>query len=509
MGSRAENVAAHVWRHAEAGTDLLAFACGAERWSYGRLRERCARLAGAVRAAGVTPGERVVLIAPSLPEFGVAYYGLLAAGAVVVAMNPMATAREIAYVLDDADVALVLAWVESAAAAEEAAAARGVDVWRIGAGAADLPAGAPLSAPHPSAAADTAVILYTSGTTGQPKGAELTHANLEACARAFTEVLEITAADQFATALPLFHVFGGSVIMGTAIMNGASLGLQPRFNPQQALALIASGEPTIFAGVPTMYNALLQAADARADLSGLRFCCSGGASLPDEVLRAFDARFGTVILEGYGLTEVTGGATFNGLHRERKPGCVGIAVPGMEVRVVGEDGEELEPGEIGEVALRGPQVMKGYHGRPEATAEAIRDGWFHSGDLGSVDADGDLRIVDRMKDMVISGGYNVYPREVEEALYEHPEVVEAAVIGIDHPHYGEEVAAIVALRPGSEVDGAALRAWVKARLSAYKAPRLFQFVDELPKGPTGKILKRAIDADELFPANESTAVRHP
>ena len=463
---------------------------------------------GAVRAAGVAPGDRVLLVAPSVPEFPAAYYGLLAAGAAVVAVNPMATVSEIEYVLGDAGCVLAVAWHESAVAAERAAATMDIPFWSLHPRE-HAPEASPLARPHDAADEDTAVILYTSGTTGRPKGAELTHSNLISCSETYTDVLKVTQDDRLGTALPLFHVFGGAVVMGTAMRNGASLSLLTRFDPDATLKMIEKDRLTIFFGVPTMYNSLLQAVDDAADLSSLRLCTSGGASLPEELMRAFKERFGVVILEGYALTETTGAATFNGLDRLRVSGSVGIALPGIEVRIVDDQGADVPVGEVGELIMRGPVVMKGYHGRPEATAEAIRDGWFHSGDLGTRSIDGDIRIVDRKKDLVIRGGYNVYPREVEEVLYQHPDVVEAAVLGIPDDHLGEEVAAAVALRPGVTVGADELRAWALERLSAYKVPRRWTFLDELPKGATGKILKRAIDIEKLArsDAARTTATR--
>jgi long-chain acyl-CoA synthetase len=242
--------------------------------------------------------------------------------------------------------------------------------------------------------------------------------------------------------------------------------------------------------------------DDATDFASLRLAASGGAAMPAEVMRAFEDRFGCVILEGYGLSETTGAATFNGLGRERKASCVGIALPRCAVEIRGEDGAELPLGDVGEVYIKGPVVMSGYWNRPEATADVLQDGWLRTGDLGTKDADGDIRIVDRKKDLIIRGGYNVYPREVEEVLYEHPDIVEVAVIGVPDEHFGEEVAAVLALRPGATFDAAQFRAWAKERLSAYKVPRLFQVLDALPKGPTGKVLKRALDAAEVRAASE-------
>ncbi len=499
------NVAEFPWTQADTTPERIALRCADEQWSYARLRERIAAVGGALQAAGVAPGDRVLLVAPSVPEFAAAYYGIHAAGAIVVAVNPMATHFEIDHVVADAGCSHALAWHECSDVAKVSAEIAEIPLWRLRPGLEELPGGAPLAAAEPKAGEDVAVILYTSGTTGRPKGAELTHGNITACADAFVEVLRATPDDRFGTALPLFHIFGGAVIMGTAMRIGASLSLLPKFGALETIEMIASDEVTVFAGVPTMYNAILQASEAidRSALATLRLCASGGASLPEEVLRAFADRLGVTILEGYGMTETTGAATFNGLGRERKPGMVGLPLPGMAVKVVDAEGTELPIGEVGEVLFCGPVVMRGYRNRPEATAETVVDGWIHTGDLGTIDADGDLRIVDRKKDLIIRGGYNVYPREVEEVLYEHPDIVEVAVVGVPHDHYGEEVAAVVALRPGLDGDPVALRAWAKERLSAYKAPRLFSFVDVLPKGPTGKILKREIDRDALVVAAQA------
>jgi long-chain acyl-CoA synthetase len=296
--------------------------------------------------------------------------------------------------------------------------------------------------------------------------------------------------------------------MGTVLRCGASLSILARFDAAELLEMLRRDRLTMMAGVPTMWNALLHAPageNDREDFASLRLAASGGAAMPAEVMNAFEQRFGCVILEGYGLSETTGAATFNGLHRERKPSCVGIALPRCEVEIRGADGAEVPTGEIGEVHIKGPVVMSGYWNRPQATEEVLLDGWLKTGDLGTEDGDGDIRIVDRKKDLIIRGGYNVYPREVEEVLYEHPDIVEVAVIGVPDEHFGEEVAAVLALRPGAEFDAAQFRTWAKERLSAYKVPRLFQVMDALPKGPTGKILKRAIDPEGVRSASETAA----
>jgi long-chain acyl-CoA synthetase len=305
--------------------------------------------------------------------------------------------------------------------------------------------------------------------------------------------MRISPDDVIFGGLPLFHSFGQTCTLNAAIATGACLSLLPRFDPGQALALLSQDRVTVFTGVPTMYSALLARPDKAAyDLSALRVCISGGAAMPVEVMRGFERAFNCIVLEGYGLSETSPIASFNHPDMERKPGSIGTPVRGVEMHVVDEQGDELPVGEVGEIAIRGHNVMKGYWRRPEDTAIAIRDGWFRTGDLGIVDKDGYFFIVDRKKDLILRGGYNVYPREIEEVLYEHPAVAEAAVIGVPHPDLGEEVAAAVALKPGATITPEELRDQVKSQVAAYKYPRHVWFVDALPKGPTGKIVKREI-----------------
>jgi long-chain acyl-CoA synthetase len=343
---------------------------------------------------------------------------------------------------------------------------------------------------------DTAVILYTSGTTGKPKGAELTHAALARNVEVMLgeQLVGITEQDVVLGALPLFHAFGQTVGLNATIAAGATFALLPRFDPGTALGIIERDRVTVFEGVPTMFSALLHQA---ADVTSLRLTVSGGAALPVEVLHRFEARFKTPVLEGYGLSETSPVVSFNHADRERKAGSIGTPIAGVEMKLVDDQRADAAPGEVGEIAVRGHNVMKGYWNRPDATTSAIdADGWFYTGDMARVDADGYFFIVDRKKDMIIRGGYNVYPREIEEVLYEHPAVREAAVIGVPHPSLGEEVAAAVALKPGADVTADELRAHVKSQVAAYKYPRTLWLVDELPKGPTGKILKREIRVSE-------------
>jgi long-chain acyl-CoA synthetase len=464
--------------------------------TYAALEEASARVAGLLRERGVAVGDRVGIMVPNVPAFPVIYYGILRAGGVVVPMNVLLKGREVGFYVADPGVELLFAWGECAAAAQEGASEAGAEVIVVGPGELEslLETSEPARELAQRAGGDTAVILYTSGTTGTPKGAELTHANLrrnvEITAIGLTALSED---DLLLGALPLFHSFGQTCSMNSAVRTGACLDLMPRFDATKALELMDRDGITVFQGVPTMYHALLHHPERdRYDTSKLRLCVSGGAPLPVEVLRGFEDAFGAAILEGYGLSETSPVACFNQLGRERKPGSIGTPIEGVEMKVFDEDGNEVAPGEVGEVVIRGHNVMKGYWNRPEATEEAMRGGWFHSGDMARVDDDGYFFIVDRKKDMILRGGYNVYPREVEEVLYEHPAVSEAAVVGLPDERLGEEVGAAIALKPGAEADADDLRDFVKQRVAAYKYPRRIWFVDELPKGPTGKILKREI-----------------
>ncbi|MFH8492655.1 AMP-binding protein [Streptomyces coeruleorubidus] len=486
-----------VCRHAAATPDNIALRGATDQWTYLQLRDASMRYAGALAAAGLSPGDRVLLAAPSVPEFVVAYLGIQAAGCVVVPVNTMSTRAEVEYVLGDAGCSLAIAWHALGPAVAEAAAALSVPSWALSPGAQVTAAPADVVDRDRD---ETAAILYTSGTTGRPKGAQLSVGNLLSAGDIGAECSRASSADRTGTGLPLFHVFGQASVMMATLTVGGSMSLLARFDPASMLEMLRRDRLTIMAGVPTMWNAMLHAAgDANPeDFAGLRVAVSGGASLPGEIARAFEARFGCTILEGYGLTETTAFGTFNDLDRGAKTGYTGRAVPRMQVQVRDDNGNECPPGTVGEVHIKGPTVMRGYWNRPADTAAAISsDGWFRTGDLGETDTDGDLRIVDRVKDLIIRGGYNVYPGEVEEVLYEHPDIVEAAVIGVPDDHYGEEIAALVAARPGADLGAAEVSDWARERLSAYKIPRIVRFVDALPKGPTGKILKRSIDRSAL------------
>ena len=470
---------------------------GDRSWTYAELAGLVSAAARELVDAGVPVGGRVLLVAPTSAEFVVAYYGILAAGGVAVTVNTMCTEAELGYFLDDAGCCAAIGRRGTGDAVWAAGRSRGLPVWLLDGTV--LEPGRPGVEMVPRPPDDVAVLLYTSGTTGRPKGAELTHANIAAATAGVVEGLGLGEGERLGTALPLFHVYGQVVVMGSAIRCGATLSLLHPFDPDGVLRLAVEHRLGVLAGVPTMWTDMLHANTAvtRADLAALRITLSGGAPLPADVVRALRDRFGATLLEGYGLSEATGVATICRPAEDRRQGSVGRALPGVEVTVLDPDGAPAPAGAVGEIAIRGPVVMRGYRGRPDATAAILREGRLLTGDLGRMDADGHLWIVDRTKDLVIRGGYNVYPREIEEVLHEHPAVREVAVVGVPDERLGEEVAAVVAPRAGAEIDPDQLRDWLAVRLAAYKVPRIYLLVDALPKGSTGKILKRAIDRADV------------
>jgi long-chain acyl-CoA synthetase len=490
------NLASNLVRTAAGHADRPAVRLDDSVLTFQDLDAASARVAGHLRERGLRPGDRVAIMLPNVPAFAIVYFGALRAGCVVVPMNPLLKAREVVHYLSDSGARLIFAWSGVADEARQGSEVADADLVEVDAdGFVDLVATWPAAEEVIERGADdTAVILYTSGTTGQPKGAELTHSNLARNTEAVcADLLKLTPNDVIFGGLPLFHSFGQTVTLNAVAGSGACLTLLPRFDPGQALRLLEAHRATVFAGVPTMYSALLNHPDrAKHNLSALRLSVSGGAAMPVEVLRGFEDAFGCIVLEGYGLSETSPVASFNHPDRVRKPGTIGTPIRGVEMKVVDDDGNEVPQGEIGEIAIRGHNIMRGYWRKPEATAAAISDGWFRTGDIGRVDQDGCFSIVDRKKDLIIRGGYNIYPREIEEVLYEHPAVAEAAVIGLPHPELGEEVGAAVVLKPGATATPQGLRDYVRDQVAAYKYPRRVWLVDALPKGPTNKILKREI-----------------
>ena len=489
-------------RHA----DRTAVVLGDLRLTYAQLWGHALQYAAVLREKGVGRGDKVALLLPNTPHFPLAYYGALALGAVAVPVHALLKAEEIQYVLEDSGAKALVCAAPLLGEGAKGAELAGVPVLAVmDGGDATLEridtlalSATPIEAIVPTEPEDTAVILYTSGTTGTPKGAEITHLNvtMNVVASAMHS-FDISKDDVVLGCLPLFHTFGQTCCMNTAFYVGASVVMLPRFDGAQALALLEKEKCTIFMGVPTMYVGLIEAAKTSEHRPTLKSALSGGAALPVPILEKFAEVFGTEVLEGYGLTETSPVATFNQVGFPPKPGTVGKQIWGVEVEVAKAEVEEsielLPTGELGEIVVRGHNVFKGYLNKPDATKAAIVDGWFRTGDLGTKDEDGYVSIVDRKKDMVIRGGYNIYPREVEEALLRHPAVAQVAVIGLPDPQYGEEVCAVVVKDPaGGELTEEELSAWAKTKLAAYKYPRRVFFTDTFPLGPSGKVLKREL-----------------
>ncbi len=466
--------------------------------SYQEFLDAAAQAAGFLQARGLQPGDRVGLVLPNVLAFPVLFYGSLMAGCVAIPLNPLLKDRELAYCLGDAEAKLVFAWERGGDAAVSAAEATGAQVLLVGAAglnAEHLAGTHSLATPVDRSDEDNAVLLYSAGITGKPMGAQLTHANLSSNAATSAGVLGGTRDDVLMGCLPLFHVFGLTGGLNASVTARACLTLIPRFHPAKALEVIVRDKVTIFEGVPTMYSALLRVPNRDSyDVSALRICITGGSAMPVEVMKAFEDAFGCIVLEGYGLSETSPVASFNHADVERKPGSIGTPVAGMAMKLVDDEGQDVpeDSDEIGEIAIRGAGVMKGYWNRPAETAAAIPDGWFRSGDLAIRDSDGYYFIVGRKKDMIIRGGYNIYPREIEDALYEHESVAGVAVIGLAHADLGEEVGAAVVVKPGAEVSADDLQVFVKERVAAYKYPRHVWIVDDLPKDSTGKILRSQV-----------------
>jgi long-chain acyl-CoA synthetase len=488
--------------------ERVAVVCGPAQLTYGELDAQATRLAAGLHAIGIRSGDHVALSCPNVHWFPIAYFGILKSGAVVVPINVLLKPREIAYHLRDSGAKAALAFEGTAelpigemvkAACVEAHCPHFIPIQAGLEAVMRDPAGfhSPRREPH-----DTAVILYTSGTTGHPKGAELTHGNMVTNA--------ITSHDMFRPAfdggtaqhttlitLPLFHSTGQTTQMNAGLYGGFRLVLLPRFEPAAVLDAFAREQVGLWVGVPTMYWALLQHArasgvDVSRAAASLRVCASGGAPLPVQVLHDFERTFGVRILEGYGLSETAPVVAFNQLQRPSKPGTVGLPVFGVDIRCVDEHDTPVPPGKSGEIVVRGPNVMKGYYENPDATAEAKRGGWFRTGDIGQFDDDGYLSIVDRKKDVILRGGFNVYPREIEDVLMTHPSVALAAVVGVPDERLGEEVKAFIVRKPGQDLTEAEVIEWVRERLASYKYPRIIEFRDSLPMTATGKVLKRAL-----------------
>lgn len=521
------NLASIVTHNARLSPDNEAIVWGETRLTYAQLDQMSNKVANALKKMGIGHGDKVALNCPNLPFFPIVYYGIMKAGAAVVPVCVLFKAREIAYALKDSDAKAVFVFegtdelpmgIETTKAFAEVKTCEHLIVMTK-----ELMGPSPFEGfktlvqtigmesdefeTYPTAPDDTCAILYTSGTTGQPKGAELTHLNLWSNVvttySIHLPVLDFTDGVQKTVliTLPLFHTTGQTVQMNTNIYGGNRVVLLPRFDPKSTLDTMVSEKVNFWVGVPTMYWALSKFADETGyDISGVRenmkVCTSGGAPMPVEVMKEFQDKFGVRVMEGYGLSETSPLATFNHFEKPSKPGTVGQAIFGVDVRCFDDDDKEVPRGERGEVVIRGTNVMKGYYKRPEATAEAFRNGWFHTGDIGIMDEEGYLAIVDRKKDMILRGGYNVYPRELEEIIMTHPAVSLVAVIGVPDAKMGEEVKAFLVLKEGAELSEEDFIVWCKDQFAANKYPRFVEFRSELPIGNTGKISKLSLRQEE-------------
>jgi long-chain acyl-CoA synthetase len=520
------NLAGLLEGSAQKYADRTAIVLGETRLTYAQVNGAANQVANLLVSRGIQPGDKVALSCPNLPYFSIVYYGILKAGATVVPLNVLLKGREVAYHLDDSDAKAYFCFegtpdlpigAEGHAGFTEtdgcehffmitvdpagASPIEGTET--LGQGMATQP---PTFDTVDADDEDTAVILYTSGTTGQPKGAELRHRNMRDNALQGEHLFSANPEqpDTYLCVLPLFHSFGQTVIQNGGFAYGGTVVLLPRFEPAPALGLMLQEKVSFFAGVPTMYWGLLGALDdpakAEAVKQNLRVAVAGGAALPVEVHKEFEQRFGVTILEGYGLSETSPVASFSRFGEPVRVGSIGTPIPGVEMKLIDPEGWDEVPGDlqedgksaVGEIAIKGHNIMKGYYGRPEATEKSIQDGWFRSGDLGRKDGDGWYYIVDRSKDMIIRGGYNVYPRELEEVLLTHPDVSLAAVIGVPHESHGEEVKAFLILNDGATTTAEEFVAWGKEQMAAYKYPRIVELVDTLPMTATGKILKREL-----------------
>lgn len=511
------NLSTQLHEIAKSSADKIAYYFMDKSSTYAELDGAITKFASGLEKLGVKKGDHIALLLGNSPHFVISLYGALRLGVTIIPVNPIYTADEIGYILKNGDVKVVVAldmaiplaekmhsllpqvdyyvYCETGQTELDQASLENLSVYPKLKSFTVVVASGDLSFHGPELQDDdVALILYTSGTTGKPKGAMLTHKNLFSNAKDIGEYLKMNSQDRIITALPMFHVFCLTVALNAPLISGATLLIVSKFSPKEIFRLGRDHQPTVFAGVPTMYNFLYQYPEGNPeDLNSLRLCISGGASLPVALLHNFEKKFNVLISEGYGLSEASPVTSFNPLDRPRKPGSIGISITNVENKVVNELGEEVPAGQVGELIVRGPNVMKGYYKMPEETQSAIRDGWLYTGDLARMDEDGYLYIVDRKKDLIIVGGYNVYPREVEEAIYNHPDVVEVAVFGVPDPNQGEAVVSYVVSK-NPNLTREQLLAYCKEHLAKYKIPSVIEFIEELPKNTTGKILRMALKA---------------
>src|SRR5687767_3015717 len=456
------------------------------QFTYREFESVVRRVAGMLAARGVRKGDVVSLLLPNSVEYVIAYFACWHLGALAGPINSLLKAQEIAYVISNSEAKVVLVASEFVTRIEAENVIVFDDVEHV--------LGEPVDSTQISAN-DDAIIIYTSGTTGKPKGCLLTHGNLIANARQISQWLGFTEADRLLTIMPLFHMNAVSVTTMSALYAGGSTVVSPKFSASRFWQIISEYQITSFGSVATMLSMLLHTypdgVPAGLDTSRLRFAMCGSAPVPAEVMQRFEETFNCLVIEGYGLSESTCRSTFNPPDKRRRPGSCGLPI-GNEMKVVDEEDRDVPDGELGEIVLRGENVLKGYYKNERATAEAFRNGWFHTGDIGYRDADGFFFIVDRKSDMIIRGGENIYPREIDEILYQHPDVAAAATIGVPDTLYGEEVAAFVVLKDGREGNEEEMLAHCRSRLADFKCPKSIRFVADIPKGPTGKLLKREL-----------------
>ena len=510
------NLVSHVHEMATSQPEKTAYHFMGKDISYAEFDQSVAVFASALRDLGVGKGDHVAFLLGNTPHFLISLYATMRIGATAIPINPIYTPDEISYIVHNSDAKAVIALdlllplVERAAGAfpsvenyvicetlpetpEKMAALPEAVKAKVHPFSQLVAVGKQGTQPIRLDENETAIILYTSGTTGRPKGAMLTHGNLYSNARDVAAYLQFTGDDRVIATLPVFHVFALTVVVNAPLIKGAEIVLVPRFSPAEVFTSIKERQATVFAGVPTMFNFLYQFPESNAeDFASIRLAISGGSSLPVALLYNFEEKFNVRVSEGYGLSEASPVTSFNPIDRERIPGSIGMNISNVENKVVNELGDEVPDGEVGELIVRGPNVMKGYYKMPEETEATIRDGWLYTGDMARRDENGYFYIVDRKKDLAIVGGYNVYPREVEEVLFTHRDIVEAAVIGLPDPDFGEAIHAFVVLKEGIAEDAEALIAYCAEHLAKYKVPKRIEFLDELPKNTTGKILRRSL-----------------
>lgn len=505
-----ENLISLLQTCAETSPDQILYIHEGKEYTARHMWESVCRLHASFVPLDIQPGSRVLLMLPNIPEYVISYFAILSSGAIVVPVNVMLREFEVRYMLEDSEACAIIA--DESSAAEVIASARNIPTLRhiIIHGDSFPPGTLKLSdlianeeVKEPAEGLDsssTGVILYTSGHTGRPKGAELTHYSLLRNAAAAVNLLQIRAKDCLAGVLPFTHAFGQTPVMNSALTACATVVLIPEFDPESVLKVVHDYRITLFLGTPSIYSLLLSYTKQHDyDFSSVRYCVSGGSALKPELLIAFEKEFSTTILEGYGLTETTAVSTFNHLHRERRPGSIGTPLESVEIKLVDDEGQEVPVGEVGEITIKTEYLMKGYLHRPEATRQVIKEGWFSTGDLARADEDGFLYIVDRKTDMIVKGGFNVYPAEVEKLLHAHPDVLQAAIIGVPDNIHGEEVKACIVLREGTNLTAEALGAYCRQHLARYKCPRYIQFFPKLPKSPSGYVLKKKLR--ETTPGN--------